>query len=132
MKEPTTAILLGRLQQALKLLGSLRKAATDVGAPYSSAWRMLKGLEQPQGPRPRRHGSLSAQDDMAAYDLLGEHTAASAAIQLYRDGSLPKALREKWITSFGLLGFELWHPRAWRDSGDIVGTGSVWEKCELL
>jgi len=34
---------------------------------------------------------------MAAYDLLGEHTAASAAIQLYRDGSLPNLLHKSTV-----------------------------------
>ena len=94
MKESVAAIISGRLQQALKHLGSLRKAAIEVDVPYSSAWRMLQRDGQPHVPRPRRLGSLSALDDMAAYKLLGEHTAASAAIQLYRDGSLPKVLHK--------------------------------------
>jgi hypothetical protein len=94
MRESDASILYGRLQQALKHVGSLRKAANEVDVPYSTAWRMLKRLGQPLAPKPRRLGSLSAQEDMAAYDLLGEHTAASAAVQLYKDGRVPKVLHK--------------------------------------
>ena len=94
MREPKTSFLSGSLQQAWKHLGSIRKAAAEVKIPYSTAWRILKMLEQPQVSKQRRIGSLSAQDDKAAYHLLGEHTAACAAAQLYKDGTVPRLLHK--------------------------------------
>ena len=94
MKTPEAAIRLGRLQQALVHVGSIRKAANAVGMPYSTAWRTLKGMGQSQASRQRRSGSLSALEDQAAYDLLGEHTAGSVAVQLFKGGRVPKVLHK--------------------------------------
>jgi hypothetical protein len=117
MKKPQTDILSGRLQQALKHVGSIRKAAAEVKIPYSTAWRILKSLDQPQVSRPRRLGSLSALEDKAAYDMLGEHTAACAAAQLYQDGSVPKVLHKTSVIRSAklhaaLLGTPLKYRRA--------------------
>ena len=92
MRKPKAAFLLGRLQQAIKLLGSVRKAAAEVGIPKTTAWRMLQRLEQPQVSKQRRPGSLSALDDKAAYDLLGERSASCTAVQLYKEGGVSKVL----------------------------------------
>jgi len=92
MNEAHKGICLGRLMQALKDLGSIRKAAKAVGMAYSTAWRQLKKLEQPHAAKRRRLGSLSAENDAAAYDLLSQHTARGAAIQLYKDGRVPRVL----------------------------------------
>ena len=43
-------------------------------------WRILKKLEQPQVSKQLSIGPLSALDNEAAYDLLGEHTVDSAAV----------------------------------------------------
>jgi hypothetical protein len=94
MKKPEAAILSGRLQQALRHVGSIRKAAAEVRIPYSTAWRMLNGMEQLHVSKQRRVGSLSALDDKAAYDMLDKHTAACAAAQLYKDGRVAKVLHK--------------------------------------
>jgi molybdenum-dependent DNA-binding transcriptional regulator ModE len=92
MKKPLKGILLGRLMQACMDLGSIRKAAAAVGMTYPTAKRQLKKLGQPQASKGRRVGSLSAQDDAAAYELLSQHTARGAAIQLFKDGRVSRVL----------------------------------------
>jgi molybdate transport repressor ModE-like protein len=42
MRKPEVAVLSGRLLQAHKDLGSVRKAAAEVGVPYATAWRRLQ------------------------------------------------------------------------------------------
>ena len=89
MKAPTDYILVGRLEEALKLNfpeGSVRKAADEVQLPYTTAWRWLKGLAQPHISKQRRVGSLDASADMAAFDLLGDNTTTQAALRLFEDG----------------------------------------------
>ena len=97
MKGPSNYILLGRLQEALKLKGTIRKAADEVHMPYTTARRWLKGLAQPQISKQRRVGSLDASSDMAAYDLLGNNTAAQAALRLFEDGRAPRVLSKTTI-----------------------------------
>jgi hypothetical protein len=97
MRDPRKALRSGHLQQALKHSVSLRKAAKEAGIPYSTAWRMSKALEQLSRLKRRRRGSLQTLDDKAAYDLLGEHTAACAAVQLYKNGRVPKVLHKTTI-----------------------------------
>lgn len=97
MKEPSASLLLGRLQQSMKHVRSIRKAADDVNIPYSTAWRMLHKHELHGGTKPRRVGSLSASDDMAAYNLLGEHTATTVSAQLYQDGTTPRLLHKATV-----------------------------------
>jgi RNase P/RNase MRP subunit POP5 len=97
MKEPEVAILSGRLLQAHEDLGSVRKAAAAVGMPYASAWRWLHKQGQPHVYKERRLGSLSALVDTATYDLLGEYTAARAAVRLYQDGRVPRVLHRSSI-----------------------------------
>jgi len=92
MKKPLKGILLGRLMQACMDLGSIRKAAAAVGMTYPTAKRQLKKLEQRQASKGRRVGSLSAQDDATAYELLSQHTARGAAIQLFKDGRVSRVL----------------------------------------
>ena len=94
MRKPKTAFLSDSLHQSLKHLGSIRKAAAEVSTPYSTAWRILKKQKQPHVSKQRRISSLSAQDDKAAYDLLGKHTAACAAAQLYTDDTVPNLLHK--------------------------------------
>jgi hypothetical protein len=94
MKEPEAGVISGRLLQAHKDLGSVRKAAARVGMPYATAWRRLQKQGQPHVYKERRLGSLSPLVDMAAYDLLGEYTAARAAVQLYKDGRVPRLLHK--------------------------------------
>jgi len=98
MNEAQKGIQLGRLIQAHKGLGSIRKAAEAVGMAYSTAWRQLNKLEQPHVSKGRRLGSLSADNDAAAYDLLSQHTAGEAATQLFKDGSLARVLHRSSIT----------------------------------
>ena len=97
MKGPSNYILLGRLQEALKLKGTIRKAADEVHMPYTTARRWLKGLAQPQISKQRRVGSLDASSDMAAYDLLGNNTAAQAALRLFKDGRASRVLSKTTI-----------------------------------
>lgn len=97
MKEHSKSILSGRLQQALKHHGSIRKAAAEVCMPYSTARRILMTVGKPQVPRQRRKGSLSAHEDEAVYDLLGENTAACVAVQLYKDSKLPRVVHKSTI-----------------------------------
>jgi hypothetical protein len=92
MKNPLEGILLGRLSQAHTDLGSIRKAAAAVGMAYSTAKRKLKKLEQHHASKGHRVGSLSAKDDAAAYELLSQHTARGAAIQLFKDGKVSRVL----------------------------------------
>jgi hypothetical protein len=93
-KQAEAAILLGRLQQALNHVGSIRKAADGVIIPYSTDLRILQSMGQPQVSRERQFGSLSALVDKAAYDMLGKHTASRAAAQLYKDGRVTKVLHK--------------------------------------
>ena len=58
---------------------------------------ILKKLEQPHVSKQRRIGPLSALDNKAAYDLLGEHTADSAYIQLYNERTVPKVLHKTFV-----------------------------------
>ena len=97
MKAPSDYILVGRLQEALKLKGSVRKAADEVHLPYTTAWRWLKGLAQPHISKQRRVGSLDASADMAAFDLLGDNTATQAALRLFEDGRVPRVLAKTTI-----------------------------------
>jgi hypothetical protein len=97
MKGPSNYILLGRLQEALKLKGTIRKAADEVHMPYTTARRWLKGLAQPQISKQRRVGSLDASSDMAAYDLLGNNTTTQAALRLFEDGRAPRVLSKTTI-----------------------------------
>ena len=94
MREPTAASLAGCNKQVIKHPGSNRKAAAEAGTPYSTEWGILKKLEQTQVSKQRRIGPLSALENEAAYDLLGELTADSAAVQLYNDGTVPKVLHK--------------------------------------
>jgi hypothetical protein len=97
MKKPDTTFNFGRLQQALRQHGTIRKASRDVGIPYATAWRMLNRMEQPQVSRQRRSDSLSAVEDASAYELFGQHTAACAASQLFKEGKVSKLLHETTI-----------------------------------
>ena len=94
MREPIAAFLAGRNKQALKHHGSSRKAEAEAQTSYYTEWSILKKLEQPHVSKQRRIGSLSALDNEAAYDLLGEHTTDSAYIQLYNEGTVPKVLHK--------------------------------------
>lgn len=89
MREPEAAVLSGRLLQAHKDLGSVGKATDGVGMTYATAWRRLQKQGQPCVYKERRLGCFSPIVDMAAYDLLGEYTAARAAVQLCKDGRMP-------------------------------------------
>ena len=94
MREPTAGFLAGSNKQGIKHHNSNRKAAAEAGTPYSTEWRILKKMEQTQVSKQRRIGPLSALDNKAAYDLLGELTMDSAAIQLYNGGTVPKVLHK--------------------------------------
>ena len=74
-------------------------AAAEAGTPYSTEWRILKKLEQTQVSNQQRIGPLSALDNKAAYDLLGELTADSTAVQLYNDGAVPKVIQKRLSSS---------------------------------
>ena len=94
MREPTAAFLAGSYKHALKHHGSSRKAPAEAKTLCYTEWRILNKLEQPQEAKQRRIGPFSALDNKAAYDLLGEHIAESASVQLYNEGTVPKVLHK--------------------------------------
>ena len=51
-------------------------------------------LDQPRVSKQLCMCPLSALDSKAAYDLRGEHTVNSAAVQLYNEETVPKVLHK--------------------------------------
>ena len=97
MRVPTAAFLAGSTKQAGKHHGLSRMADAEAGTSYYTEWSIPKKLEQPHMSKQRRIGPLSALDNKAAYDPLGEHTADSAYIQLFNEGTVPKVRHKTYV-----------------------------------
>ena len=97
MKTTPKLQYLGRLQQAMHHLGSIRKAAKEVRVPYTTARRWLKKADQPPAPKGIRKGSLTAAQRHAAYDRLSHASATEVSGQLYKEGIVGRMLHKSTI-----------------------------------
>lgn len=97
VKKSPSAFLLGRLIQATCMYPSLRKAAAAAGVPYTTAWAWMHREEQAQAPKRPRKGSMTVEQQQAAFDKLSHASASGVADQLYKEGVVERVLHKTTV-----------------------------------